>query len=80
MTIVSTERPPVAAIAALGLTQIIGYGSLYYSFSILAPDMARDLGWSSEWIFGALSAALLIGGLAAPLMGTWIDRFEQAGS
>lgn len=54
----STERPPVAAIAALGLTQIIGYGSLYYSFSILAPDMARDLGWSSEWIFGALSAAL----------------------
>lgn len=75
MTIVSTERPPVAAIAALGLTQIIGYGSLYYSFSILAPDMARDLGWSSEWIFGALSVALLIGGLAAPLMGTWIDRF-----
>lgn len=75
MTIASTERPPVAAIAALGLTQIIGYGSLYYSFSILAPDMARDLGWSSEWIFGALSVALLIGGLAAPLMGTWIDRF-----
>ncbi|MBY5519511.1 MFS transporter [Rhizobium leguminosarum] len=75
MTIASTERPPIAAIAALGLTQIIGYGSLYYSFSILAPDMARDLGWSSEWIFGALSAALLIGGLAAPLMGTWIDRF-----
>ena len=75
MTIVSTERPPVAAIAALGLTQIIGYGSLYYSFSILAPDMARDLHWSSEWIFGALSVALLIGGLAAPVMGTWIDRF-----
>ncbi|MGO6818751.1 arsenite efflux MFS transporter ArsK [Rhizobium leguminosarum] len=72
---ISTDRPPVAAIVALGLTQIIGYGSLYYSFSILAPDMARDLGWSSEWIFGVLSAALLIGGLAAPLMGTWIDRF-----
>jgi MFS family permease len=72
---ISTERPPVATIVALGLTQIIGYGSLYYSFSILAPDMARDLNWSSEWIFAALSIALLIGGLAAPLMGTWIDRF-----
>ncbi|WP_172691179.1 arsenite efflux MFS transporter ArsK [Rhizobium rhizogenes] len=71
----STERPPVAAILALGLTQIIGYGTLYYSFSILAPDMARDLNWPSEWIFGALSAALLIGGLAAPTMGKWIDRF-----
>ncbi|EJJ29242.1 arsenite efflux MFS transporter ArsK [Rhizobium sp. CF142] len=75
MTTTIAERPPVAAILALGLTQIIGYGSLYYSFSILAPSMARDLNWSSEWIFGALSAALLIGGLAAPTMGKWIDRF-----
>jgi MFS family permease len=75
MTTTSTERPPAAAILALGLTQIIGYGTLYYSFSILAPDMARGLDWSSEWIFGALSAALLIGGLAAPTMGKWIDRF-----
>ncbi|MFJ1311828.1 arsenite efflux MFS transporter ArsK [Agrobacterium sp. P15N1-A] len=75
MTATIAERPPVAAILALGLTQIIGYGSLYYSFSILAPSMAQDLNWSSEWIFGALSAALLIGGLAAPTMGKWIDRF-----
>jgi MFS family permease len=71
----SDRKSPISAILALGLTQIIGYGSLYYSFSILAPAMARDLNWSSEWIFGALSAALLIGGLAAPTMGKWIDRF-----
>lgn len=75
MTTISTEQPPVAAILALGLTQIIGYGTLYYSFSILAPDMALGLNWSSEWIFGALSAALLIGGLAAPTTGKCIDRF-----
>lgn len=75
MTPAASERPPVAAILALGLTQVIGYGTLYYSFSILAPDMARGLDWSAEWIFGALSAALLIGGLAAPAMGKWIDRF-----
>ncbi|ANK92083.1 MULTISPECIES: arsenite efflux MFS transporter ArsK [Rhizobium] len=75
MTPAGSERPPVAAILALGLTQIIGYGTLYYSFSILAPDMARGLDWSAQWIFGALSAALLIGGLAAPAMGMWIDRF-----
>ena len=75
MMTTNPEKPPVAAIALLGLTQIIGYGSLYYSFSILAADMARGLDWSTEWIFGALSIALLIGGLAAPTMGTWIDRF-----
>ncbi|AGS22333.1 major facilitator superfamily domain-containing protein [Rhizobium etli bv. mimosae str. Mim1] len=74
MTSAASERPPVAAILALSLTQIIGYGTLYYRFSILTPDMARGLDWSAQWIFGALSAALLIGGLAAPAMGTWIDR------
>ncbi|HEX8046382.1 MFS transporter, partial [Rhizobium sp.] len=66
---------PWLVIAALGLTQIIGYGTLYYSFSILAPAMARDFGWPTEWIFGALSGALLIGGLAAPWAGRWIDRY-----
>ncbi|PKA38800.1 arsenite efflux MFS transporter ArsK [Rhizobium sullae] len=70
-----TERPPIAAIVALGLTQIIGYGTLYYSFSILAPGMSRDLGWPPEAAFGALSVALLIGGFTAPALGKWIDRF-----
>jgi hypothetical protein len=69
-----TQRLPVGAILALGVTQNIGYGTLYYSFSILAPDMAASLSWSPEWIFGALSVALLIGGLTAPWLGTLIDR------
>jgi hypothetical protein len=70
----STKRTPAAAIVALGITQIIAYGTLYYSFSILAPDMAKDLGWSKEWVFAALSAALLVGGLIAPWFGRMIDR------
>lgn len=70
-----SERAPVGTILALGLTQIIGYGTLYYSFSILAPDMARGLNWSTEWIFAALSAALLLGGLTAPYLGRAIDHF-----
>lgn len=69
------ERLPLGAVLGLGITQIIGYGSLYYSFSILAPDMARDFKWSVEWVFAVLSAALLVGGLVAPWLGRWIDRF-----
>ena len=69
----SLDRRPV--VAALGLTQIIGYGTLYYAFSVLAPAMAKDLDWSSEWIFGALSVSLLAAGLAAPWAGRWVDRF-----
>ena len=44
-------------------------------FSILAPDMAEYFAWSTEWIFGALSAALLVGGLAAPWLGSLFDRW-----
>jgi len=71
----STERLPIAAIVGLGLTQNIGYGTLYYSFSILAPSMARDFSVSNEWIFGALSVALLAGGFLAPWLGRLIDRY-----
>ncbi|MFM2281891.1 MAG: hypothetical protein RLZZ444_4122 [Pseudomonadota bacterium] len=68
------DRLPIAAILAFGITQIIGYGTLYYSFSILAPDMAADFGWSKDKIFGLFSASLLIGGLVAPFIGRAMDR------
>ncbi|MFC0284151.1 arsenite efflux MFS transporter ArsK [Camelimonas abortus] len=61
-------------VVALGISQIIGYGTLYYSFGVLAPQMSRDFGWSLEWVFGALSAALLVSGFVSPVAGRWIDR------
>ncbi|MBB4190039.1 putative MFS family arabinose efflux permease [Rhizobium aethiopicum] len=69
---------PVATISALGLTQIIGYGTLYYSFSILAPGMAKDLGMSLEQVFGVFSASLFVGGLSAPIIGKQMDRIGAA--
>ncbi|WP_353641944.1 arsenite efflux MFS transporter ArsK [Mesorhizobium sp. WSM2239] len=70
-----TRKTPAAVIWALGLTQIVGYGTLYYGFSILAPAMAADFGWPEQWIFGALSASLLAGAIVAPVAGHWADRF-----
>lgn len=58
----------------LGVTQIIGYGTLYYSFAILAGDMAASFAVPPSRIFGAFSLALLVGGFAAPLVGRRIDR------
>ncbi|MEY9102176.1 MFS family permease [Sinorhizobium fredii] len=69
---------PVAVVSALGLTQIIGYGTLYYSFSILAPGVAHDLGATVEQVFAVFSASLFIGGLSAPSIGKWLDRFGAA--
>lgn len=68
-------RAPALAIWALGLTQIVGYGTLYYSFAILAPAMAAELLLPEQWVFAALSVALLLGSLLAPTAGRWADRF-----
>jgi len=61
-------------IIGLGITQILGYGTLYYAFAVLEPYISRDFGWSSSWSFGCLSLALLVGGLAGPLAGRFIDE------
>lgn len=62
----------------LGLTQIIGYGTLYYSFAILADDVTRTFSWTQSGFFLAFSAALAAGGLIAPHMGKALDRFGAA--
>lgn len=65
-------------VSALGLTQIIGYGTLYYSFSILAPGMAKDLGVTLEQVFGVFSVSLFVGGLSATVIGRQMDRIGAA--
>ena len=63
-----------AIVWALGLTQIIGYGTLYYSFGSLAPGMAASFSWSEAWIYAVLSGSLLVGGLVSPISGRLADR------
>jgi MFS family permease len=72
------DHLPARAIWALGITQIIGYGTLYYSFGVLAPDIGLAFGWSPQWVYGALTVALLAGGLLAPVAGHLADRFGAA--
>lgn len=69
---------PAGIVSALGLTQIIGYGTLYYSFSILSPAIAKDLGLSLEWVFGVFSLSLFVGGMSAPFIGRRMDKVGAA--
>ena len=66
------------AIWALGITQIIGYGTLYYSFSILAPGLAVAFEVPVEWVYGCISLALLAGGIISPWAGSLADRHGAA--
>src|SRR5215510_11938610 len=60
-------------ILALGTTQTLAWASSYYLPAILADPIARDLGVSSNWIFGAFSASLVVSGLLGPWIGRRID-------
>ncbi len=60
-------------ILALGTTQTLAWASSYYLPAILADPIARDLGVSSNWVFAAFSASLLISALLGPRVGRQID-------
>ncbi len=61
-------------VAALAFAQLVSWGSIYYSFSLFVVPMENELGWSREWLNGALSAGLLAAGLMAYPVGALIDR------
>lgn len=71
-------------ITALGIAQICSWGSLYYSFALVAEAMRLDLGWSKTEIYGAATVGLACAGLAAYPVGAAIDRgqgrFVMAGA
>jgi sugar (pentulose or hexulose) kinase len=42
-------------ISAIGLGQVLAWGSTYYLPAVLAVPIAEETGWSLSWLFGALS-------------------------
>src|SRR6202171_3144114 len=62
-------------VPALGLTQIISWGALYYSIAVLGASIRDELGLSAAALFGAYSLSLLLSALTAPLAGRAIDRY-----
>lgn len=67
-------RSLLPVVIALGVTQIIGYGSLYYAFAILVPAIATEFGASQSSLYAVFSAGLLAGGFIAPQVGVLMDR------
>ena len=61
-------------IAALGVAQILGWGTSFYFPAVLAGPIVADTGWSFGWVVGGTSIGLLVSGLIAPRVGSVIDR------
>lgn len=72
------DRGARPVIAALGVTQIIGYGALYYAYAVLTPWVAAEFAVSEATLFAVFSVGLLLGGVTAPMFGRRIDRHGAA--
>lgn len=61
----------------LSLAQLITWGSVFYTFSLLLEPVERELGLTRAQSSLAFSLALLTEGLCAYPVGRWIDRGHE---
>ncbi|MBP0443588.1 MFS transporter [Roseomonas sp. SSH11] len=64
----------LGVVSAIGISQILAWGSSYYLLAVLAGPVAADTGWPLSWVMGALSFGMLVSGLASPRIGHLIER------
>lgn len=58
---------------ALAVTQTVGYGVLFYTFTVMTLPMEAELGLTRSQTSGAFSVGLLLSGLAAAPIGRLVD-------
>ena len=61
-------------VCALGVAQIVSWGTLFYSIAVLGPPMAHALEVSDVILYGSFTSGLLISGIVSPWVGRRIDR------
>jgi MFS family permease len=66
---------PWRAVPVLGITQILTWGTIFYTPVLIVPLIAAERGWSISFAMGGFSVGLLVAGLVAPYVGRSIDRF-----
>ncbi|XYD08146.1 MFS transporter [Methylobacterium sp. NMS12] len=66
------SRWPV--IAALGVVEILAWGSSFYLPAVMAAPIAESTGWPLAWVVGGLAFGLLVAALASPHVGAAIHR------
>lgn len=76
---VTTGRPrPTdrSLVWGFAVTETVSWGVLFYALPVLLVPMDEDLGWGRATIVGAYSLAIVVSGLAAPVVGRRLDRSD----
>lgn len=68
-----TRSRPVT-ITALGIAQILAWGTSFYFPAVFAAPIVNDTGWSLFWVVSGTSLGLLVAGLISPRVGAIIDQ------
>lgn len=68
------RRRILTAVAGLGATQIIGWGTTFSSLTIFGTTIGSDLGLSREAVFGGITVMLLASALVALRVGRYADQ------
>jgi predicted MFS family arabinose efflux permease len=66
-------RPRFLVVGAIGLGQILAWGSSYYLIAVLAKPIAAATGWPLAWVVGGASVGFLVSGLVSPRVGRLIE-------
>lgn len=70
----AAAAPPWSLAWRLALGQIVSWGILYYTFTVVAGPMHASTGWSRTFLNLGLSLGLLAWGACAYPVGWWIQR------
>jgi predicted MFS family arabinose efflux permease len=70
----AARRPATIAVLALGVTQIIAWGTTLYALGVLGKPIAADTGWSQSLVFGGLTMGLLVSSAVSTFIGRLVDR------
>ncbi|MEO1718810.1 MAG: MFS transporter [Pseudomonadota bacterium] len=66
--------PTLAAVLAIGTTQIISWGSSFYVLGVLGGSIADGMSWPSAVVFGGFTLSVLVSSLISTWAGNLMDR------
>lgn len=66
--------PMYRAVLALGVTQIVSWGTTFYLLGGVGHDIEQNMGWSRSLVFAGMTVGLIAAGAASAYIGRLTDR------